>query len=52
MAKNNKIKYLSSLMFDNMAGLNYVDIQNNLCITGYYHAKSFTELKNKIRASC
>lgn len=39
-------------MFDNIAGLKYVDIQNNLCINGYYDASSFTLLKNKIQNSC
>ena len=48
----NKIQTISSTMFDHLTNLEYVDLQNNLCVNGSYNHGRFDEMKNALTTNC
>ena len=50
--KANQIQVISSSMFDHLNDVQYIDLQENICVDVYYKDMNFTGMKDLLRANC
>ena len=48
----NKIQTISSTMFDHLKNLEFVDLQDNICVHDYFGPNKFDEMKNVLSKNC